>query len=99
MPQEWYRTFVDAIEREMLFELLTAANYMDIKPLLDLACLRVTFELSQKTAEEVSRSINHSITRRNGLEERWQYRNHFGGVAPLSHPHLRLFSLLLCWNN
>ena len=54
MPQEWYRSFVDAIEREMLFELLTAANYMDIKPLLDLACLRVTFELSQKSAEEVS---------------------------------------------
>lgn len=54
MPQEWYRTFVSGIEREMLFELLTAANYMDIKPLLDLACLRVTFELSQKSAEEVS---------------------------------------------
>lgn len=54
MNQEWYRTFVSGIEREMLFELLTAANYMDIKPLLDLACLRVTFELSQKTAEEVS---------------------------------------------
>mmetsp|Transcript_3984 Transcript_3984/g.7954 ORF Transcript_3984/g.7954 Transcript_3984/m.7954 type:complete len:179 (-) Transcript_3984:106-642(-) len=53
MPQEWYRGFVAQIEREMLFELLTAANYMDIKPLLDLACLRVTFELSQKTAEEI----------------------------------------------
>lgn len=54
MPLEWYRNFVSGIEREMLFELLTAANYMDIKPLLDLACLRVTFELSQKSAEEVS---------------------------------------------
>ena len=53
MSQEWYRSFVAAIEREMLFELLTAAYYMDIKPLLDLACLRVTFELSQKSAEEV----------------------------------------------
>ena len=53
MPQEWYRTFVSGIEREMLFELLTAANYMDIKPLLDLACLRVTFELTGKNAEEI----------------------------------------------
>lgn len=61
MPQEWYRTFVAQIEREMLFELLTAANYMDIKPLLDLACLRVTFELSQKTAEEVSREIRADL--------------------------------------
>jgi S-phase kinase-associated protein 1 len=54
MTQEWYRNFVRDTEREMLFELLTAANYMDIKALLDLACLRVTFELSQKTADEVS---------------------------------------------
>ena len=53
MAQEWYRDFVRDAPREMLFELLTASNYMDIKPLLDLACLRVTFELSQKTAEEV----------------------------------------------
>jgi S-phase kinase-associated protein 1 len=56
MPLEWYRTFVQNVPREMLFELLTASNYMDIKPLLDLACLRVTFELSARSAEEVSKA-------------------------------------------
>ena len=34
-------------------DLLRAANYMNIKPLLDLACLKVTFMLSGKTEEEV----------------------------------------------
>ena len=39
--QEWYADFVD-VEQTMLFELVTAANFMDIKPLLDLTCLAVS---------------------------------------------------------
>jgi S-phase kinase-associated protein 1 len=35
--QEWYAKFV-TVEQETLFELILAANYMDIKPLLDLSC-------------------------------------------------------------
>jgi S-phase kinase-associated protein 1 len=60
MTQEWYRHFVsdDNMSQEMLFEVLTAANYMGIKPLLDLACLRVTFQLNGKNAEEI-RQILH----------------------------------------
>merc|ERR1719399_102019 len=33
--QEWYANYVD-VDQELLFELILAANYMDIKPLLDL---------------------------------------------------------------
>jgi len=36
--QEWYADFVD-VDQIMLFELVTAANFMDIKALLDLTCL------------------------------------------------------------
>jgi S-phase kinase-associated protein 1 len=39
--QEWYAEFVD-VEQMMLFELVTAANFMDIKQLLDLTCLAVS---------------------------------------------------------
>ena len=39
--QEWYAEFVD-VEQRMLFELVTAANFMDIKALLDLTCLAVS---------------------------------------------------------
>lgn len=39
MP-EWDAKFVE-VEQEMLFELILAANYMDIKSLLDLTCAKV----------------------------------------------------------
>ena len=39
--QEWYADFVDT-DQIMLFELVTAANFMDIKALLDLTCLAVS---------------------------------------------------------
>ena len=60
MTQKWYSDFVsdDKMPQDMLFEVLTAANYMGIKPLLDLACLKVTFQLSGKSAEEIRVILN-----------------------------------------
>jgi S-phase kinase-associated protein 1 len=58
VTQEWYRDFLSTKPREKVFDLLTAANYMQIKPLLDLTCLRVTFELSGKSAEEIREILN-----------------------------------------
>ena len=39
--QEWYASFVD-VDQTLLFELVTAANFMDITALLDLTCLAVS---------------------------------------------------------
>jgi hypothetical protein len=37
---QWDAEFID-VDQELLFELILTANYMDIKPLLDLACAKV----------------------------------------------------------
>eukprot|EP00541_Cyclophora_tenuis_P015419 CAMPEP_0116551230 /NCGR_PEP_ID=MMETSP0397-20121206/5851_1 /TAXON_ID=216820 /ORGANISM="Cyclophora tenuis, Strain ECT3854" /LENGTH=158 /DNA_ID=CAMNT_0004076117 /DNA_START=58 /DNA_END=531 /DNA_ORIENTATION=+ len=58
VTQDWYQNFVTREERDMIFDLLTAANYMGIKPLLDLTCLKVTFELTGKSAEEIRVILN-----------------------------------------
>lgn len=41
LVQKWYAEFVN-VPQKLLFELVAAANFMDIKPLLDLTCLAVS---------------------------------------------------------
>ena len=55
--QEWYATYVD-VEQEILFELILAANFMDIKPLLDLTCATVASMIKGKTPEEIRKTFN-----------------------------------------
>ena len=52
VQQEWYQKFI-LVDQSMVFELVTAANFMEIQPLLDLACLRVSVDLMGKSAEEI----------------------------------------------
>lgn len=55
--QEWYATYV-AVEQDVLFELILAANFMDIKPLLDLTCASVASMIKGKTPEEIRKTFN-----------------------------------------
>jgi S-phase kinase-associated protein 1 len=55
--QKWYADFVD-VEQVVLFELIQAANFMDIKPLLDLTCTKVTTMITKKTPEEIRAKFN-----------------------------------------
>jgi len=55
--QEWYAEFVQ-VPQELLFELILAANYMDIKPLLDLTCATVASLIKGKTPEEIRKTFN-----------------------------------------
>eukprot|EP00536_Pseudo-nitzschia_multiseries_P017473 jgi/Psemu1/248184/estExt_Genewise1.C_15790005 len=59
LVQPWYAEFVK-IEQSLLFELVTAANFMDIKPLLDLTCLAVSVSIKGKTAAELRTIFNIS---------------------------------------
>ncbi len=54
---EWDAKFVD-IEQEMLFELILAANYLDIKSLLDLTCAKVASMIKNKSPEDIRRTFN-----------------------------------------
>lgn len=49
--------FVD-IDQESLFELILAANFLNIKPLLDLTCGKVASMIKGKNVEEIRRQFN-----------------------------------------
>ena len=53
--QSWYANYITDIlvDQALLFELVTAANFMDIKSLLDLTCLAVSILIKGKTPEEI----------------------------------------------
>lgn len=55
---EWDITFINGIELEKVFDLINAANYMDIKPLLDLSCAKIASLMKGKTAEEIRAMFN-----------------------------------------
>ena len=55
--QEWYANFVE-VDQEELFELILAANFMDIKPLLDLTCATIASMVKGKTPEEIRETFN-----------------------------------------
>jgi len=54
---QWDADFVD-VDQELLFELILAANYMDIKPLLDLTCAKVASMIKGKNPEQIRKTFN-----------------------------------------
>ena len=49
---EWDSEYIQ-VENEQLFEIILAANYLDIKPLLDLGCKTVANMLRGKSPEQI----------------------------------------------
>eukprot|EP00985_Skeletonema_marinoi_P033409 scaffold41240_cov153-Skeletonema_marinoi.AAC.3 len=55
--QKWYADFIN-VEKVLLFELILAANDMDIKPLVGLATLSISDMVKGKTPEETRKFFN-----------------------------------------
>ena len=56
--EAWDKAFA-AVDDDTLFSLILAANYLDIKPLLDLTCKTVADYIKQcKTPQEIRRRFN-----------------------------------------
>jgi hypothetical protein len=65
---EWDAKFVD-IEQETLFELILAANYMDVKSLLDLTCAKVASMIKGKTPEQIRKTASVRRAQMRALDE------------------------------
>eukprot|EP00698_Gefionella_okellyi_P003079 TRINITY_DN12894_c0_g1_i1.p1 TRINITY_DN12894_c0_g1~~TRINITY_DN12894_c0_g1_i1.p1 ORF type:complete len:150 (-),score=37.05 TRINITY_DN12894_c0_g1_i1:40-489(-) len=55
--QKWDQDFVK-VEQGTLFEMILAANYLDIKPMLDLTCKTVADMIKGKSPEEIRKMFN-----------------------------------------
>ncbi|KAI7887012.1 E3 ubiquitin ligase SCF complex, Skp subunit [Lichtheimia hyalospora FSU 10163] len=55
--EEWDQKYME-VDQETLFDVILAANYLDIKPLLDVGCKTVANMIKGKSAEEIRRTFN-----------------------------------------
>mmetsp|Transcript_14049 Transcript_14049/g.17077 ORF Transcript_14049/g.17077 Transcript_14049/m.17077 type:complete len:239 (-) Transcript_14049:299-1015(-) len=54
ITQEWYLNFIQSIqEKQLIFQLISSADFMDIESLLNLGCLVVSTDMMGKSAEEI----------------------------------------------
>ena len=53
----WYSEFVN-LDQEILFELILAANYLDIKSLLELSCAKVASSIKSRSIPEIRKYLN-----------------------------------------
>jgi S-phase kinase-associated protein 1 len=54
---EWDLEFCK-VDQGTLFEMILAANYLDIRPMLDLTCKAVANMIKNKTPEEIRKTFN-----------------------------------------
>ncbi|BDD62021.1 hypothetical protein MPDQ_003179 [Monascus purpureus] len=54
---EWDQKFMQ-VDQEMLFEIILAANYLDIRALLDVGCKTVANMIKGKSPEEIRKTFN-----------------------------------------
>ena len=53
----WDFEFIN-VDLDLIFEIILASNYMDIKPLLELASSKVASKKKKKTPEEIRKTFN-----------------------------------------
>ena len=53
-----YFKFINNKSQHQIFNIIMAANYMDIKPLLELGCAKIASQIKGKTTEEIRDEFN-----------------------------------------
>ena len=56
--QNWYASFIENVKnKDMLYDIINAANYMHIQPLLDLSCAMTALIIREKSISEIHQEM------------------------------------------
>ena len=59
LDPEWNNEYIESFNDDILFDIILASNYLDIKDLLDLSCKKVADDIKKcKTPQEIRRKYN-----------------------------------------
>jgi S-phase kinase-associated protein 1 len=54
----WDAKFIDEFSHTLLFDSIVAANFLDVKPFLDLACGKVAAMVRNRSPEDLRKEFN-----------------------------------------
>jgi S-phase kinase-associated protein 1 len=76
VTEQWNVEFIEATDLPTNYDIINAANYMDIKSLLELSCSRVASLMKNKTVEQIRELFNIPIdmTEEEQLKMEEEYR-------------------------
>merc|ERR1712173_269724 len=85
VSDKWDATWIDAFDKKTIFEIILAANYMDIKSLLHLGCAKIAtlIKLRKRLTESLkrrksidgnTRRMRRQRRRRKRINEQWRER-------------------------
>jgi len=58
VEDEWDAKFINALPKKTIFQVILAANYMDIKSLLHLGCAKIATLIKGKSPEEIKKILS-----------------------------------------
>lgn len=58
VTDEWDVDYINSVGWDVVEDIIIGANYMNIKPLMDLACAKIASLMKRKTAEEIRIMFN-----------------------------------------
>jgi len=58
LTNKWNAEFIDHLDKNTLFELVTASDYLNIKCLLDLSCAKIATMIKGKTPQEIRKTFD-----------------------------------------
>lgn len=58
MYQGWDQTYINQLDQSLLFDLIVASNFLDIRGLLDLTCKAAANLIRGRTVEEIRKNFN-----------------------------------------
>ncbi len=58
VTDEWDVKFINSVDLDTTFDIINAAHYMDIPPLLNLACAKIAVVMTVSTREELIQIFN-----------------------------------------
>eukprot|EP01031_Cornospumella_fuschlensis_P025383 gene25383-30650_t len=72
LVQEYYVSFITSLDNDAFYHITSAANYLDIRPLLDLCCALIASKIHGKSIDEIRRNFNLTSDRTEEEEQELQ---------------------------